>query len=111
MLQAIPDVVTLKGMHPARKFVMLNSAKINVRAGSGERTGYIGKQAPPFLHNVNRRPYNTGASSKYRPAPLQLPSPLGSPVFPQQTPNGNGNVFSFQRSTPLQPQVCRSFLS
>ncbi|CAL8099473.1 unnamed protein product [Orchesella dallaii] len=119
MLQAIPDVVSLKGKHRNKKTVLLNSAKVYLESGSDDSSGNMGKVTPRSGDNwKNReaRPYSSGGSSKYgkpydwtttpkrRSAPPPpLFSPLASPAFPQQT--SDANVFSFDRPTPLSPPI------
>ncbi|ODM96586.1 Meiosis arrest female protein 1 [Orchesella cincta] len=121
MLQAIPDVLSLKGRHRTKKTVMLNSAKFNLESGSDESSGNIGKLTPvsgDYWKNRESRPHSTGASSlkhgkrsewngtpKRRSAPPPpLFSPLASPVFHQQA--SEGSLFAYDQPTPLSPPVC-----
>lgn len=122
MLLAISDVVTLRGKQRTKRMVILNSAKAALESSiSDDSSASNGMLTPRDSWKNKGGRLHTGGSGfkhgrhsewnhtpKRRSAPPPpLFSPLNSPAFVQRTVDGN--IFTFDRSTPLSPPVSASF--
>lgn len=127
MLQAIPDVVSLRGKHRTKRVIVLNSSKSALESSVSDESSASTSNGMQTPRNGSldwkyrdSRSLSTGsaAGSRYRygrhgewsnspkrrsALPPPLFSPLNSPTYVSQPIDGNS--FGFDRPTPLSPPV------